>query len=38
MTHLMGLFHGQQNAKTYKQILAAKDLEALKTFIKNKEN
>ncbi|MBQ3034416.1 MAG: tRNA-dihydrouridine synthase, partial [Alphaproteobacteria bacterium] len=36
--HLMGLFHGQQNAKTYKQILAAKDLEALKTFIKNKEN
>lgn len=38
MPHLMGLFHGQQNAKTYKQILAAKDLEALKTFIKNKEN
>ena len=38
MPHLMGLFHGQQNAKTYKQILATKDLEALKTFIKNKEN
>lgn len=38
MPHLMGLFHGQQNSKTYKQILAAKDLEALKTFIKNKEN
>lgn len=38
MPHLMGLFHGQQNAKTYKQILAAKDLEALNTFIKNKEN
>ncbi len=31
--HMMGLFHGQSNAKIYKQILASKDLDALKTFI-----
>lgn len=32
--HLMGLFHGQANAKIYKQILAARDIEKLKQFIK----
>ena len=32
--HLMGLFHGQKNAKVYKQILAARDLNALKQFIR----
>jgi len=32
--HLMGLFHGQKNAKTYKQILASRDLNALKQFIR----
>ena len=32
--HLMGLFHGQPNAKIYKQILANRDLIALKEFLK----
>lgn len=32
--HLMGLFHGQSNAKVYKQILASRDLDGLKTFVK----
>ena len=32
--HLMGLFHGQENAKHYKQLLAARDIEGLKDFIK----
>ena len=31
--HLMGLFYGQKNAKVYRQILAARDLSALKQFI-----
>lgn len=31
--HLMGLFHGQANAKIYKQILASRDLDSLKNFI-----
>ncbi len=31
--HLMGLFHSTPNAKIYKQILAARDLEALKNFL-----
>ena len=35
--HLMGLFHGQKNAKVYKQILAGRDLEALKQFIRQRE-
>jgi hypothetical protein len=34
----MGLFHGQQNAKTYKQILAARDIEGLKKFLKTKND
>lgn len=36
--HLMGLFHGQTNAKIYKQILASRDLSALKSFIKQAQN
>ena len=32
--HLMGLFHSTPNAKVYKQILAARDLDALKNFLK----
>lgn len=32
--HMMGLFHGQPNAKIYKQILAARDIEGLKIFLK----
>ena len=32
--HFMGLYHGCANAKIYRQILAACDLEALKTFIR----
>ena len=35
--HLMGLFHGQANAKIYKQILATRDLNALKEFIKKEQ-
>ncbi len=31
--HLMGLFHSTPNAKIYKQILAARDLDALKNFL-----
>ncbi len=31
--HLMGLYHGCANAKVYRQILASRDLEALKAFI-----
>ena len=31
--HLMGLFHSTPNAKAYKQILAARDLDALKNFL-----
>lgn len=33
MPHLMGLYHGQPNAKIYKQILMSRDLELLKDFI-----
>ncbi len=33
LPHMMGLFHGQPNAKVYKQILAARDLAALQRFI-----
>lgn len=36
--HLMGLFHGQPNAKTYKQILAARDIDSLKEFLKTKND
>lgn len=32
--HLMGLFHGQENAKAYKQILASRDIPLLKDFLK----
>lgn len=35
--HLSGLYHGCPNAKTYRQILAARDLAALKAFIKTAE-
>ncbi len=31
--HLAGLFHGQPNAKHYKQVLMSRDLEALREFI-----
>lgn len=31
--HLMGLFHGQQNAKTYKQILMSREISSLKQFV-----
>lgn len=31
--HLMGLFHGQSNAKAYKQVLMSRDLDSLKQFI-----
>lgn len=33
--HMMGLYHGEPNAKIYKQIMAAGDIESLKQFIKN---
>lgn len=33
--HLMGLFHGQPNAKVYKQTVMSRDLEALKQFIQD---
>ncbi len=35
--HLMGLFHGQPNAKIYKQILANRDIKGLKEFLKNNQ-
>ncbi len=34
LPHMMGLFHGCPNAKAYKQILAARDLGALESFIR----
>ncbi len=33
LPHMMGLFHGQPNAKAYKQVLATRDLVALEQFI-----
>ena len=33
LPHLMGLFHGEPNARIYRQILTNRDLSALKTFI-----
>ena len=33
MPHMMGLFHGQPNARAYRQILSDRDLEGLKAFI-----
>ena len=33
--HMLGLYHGEQNAKIYKQIMSAGDIEALKAFLKN---
>jgi len=33
LPHLMGLFHGQPNARVYRQILSARDLAALKAFL-----
>ena len=35
--HLMGLFHGQPNAKIYKQILANRDIKGIKEFLKNNQ-
>lgn len=32
--HMLGLYHGEPNAKAYKQIMATGDAEALKEFIK----
>lgn len=32
--HMLGLYHGEPNAKAYKQIMATGDIEALKDFIK----
>ena len=32
--HMLGLYHGEPNAKAYKQIMATGDIEALKEFIK----
>ena len=32
--HMLGLYHGEPNAKAYKQIMAAGDVGALKEFIK----
>ena len=34
LPHLMGLFHGQPNAKRYKAALATRDLSAIKNFLK----
>lgn len=33
--HMLGLYHGEPNAKAYKQIMATGDMDALKEFIKN---
>ena len=33
--HIMGLFHGQPNAKSYKQAVASRDLKQLKSFVKS---
>ena len=35
LPHLMGLFHGEPNAKRYKQALATRDLTRIKAFLKN---
>jgi tRNA-dihydrouridine synthase A len=32
-THLLGLFHGQPNAKAYRQALTSRDLGVIKEFI-----
>ncbi|MDY6407292.1 MAG: tRNA dihydrouridine(20/20a) synthase DusA [Pseudomonadota bacterium] len=34
LPHLMGLFHGEPNAKRYKQALATRDLSVIKDFLK----
>jgi len=34
LPHLMGLFHGEPNAKCYKQALSSRDLEQIKEFLK----
>ena len=34
LPHLMGLFHGEPNAKRYKQALASRDLDQIKAFLK----
>ena len=36
--HLLGLYHGQPNAKQYKQIIMSCDLSAIYDFIKNHQN
>ena len=37
LPHLMGLFHGQPNAKSYRQVLMTKDISALKAFAQHTE-
>ncbi len=37
-THLLGLFHGQPNAKAYKQIITGRDLTAVRHFINTLPN
>lgn len=34
-THLLGLFHGQPNAKIYKQVITSRDLSIIRQFIKD---
>lgn len=36
--HIMGLFHGQPNAKAYKQAVALRDLNVIKSFLNNLNN
>ncbi|MBQ9090629.1 MAG: tRNA dihydrouridine(20/20a) synthase DusA [Alphaproteobacteria bacterium] len=36
--HLLGLFHGQPNAKIYKQAVMSRNLEEIRTFIKTSTN
>ncbi len=36
--HLLGLFHGQPNAKIYKQAIMSRNLEEIRTFIKTSTN
>ena len=35
LPHLMGLFHGEPNAKIYRQVLMSKDITSIKTFIQH---